>query len=93
MTTIAANELRRQVTELEQSAIVIDFRDVEYLDSVILGAIVAGCRDAQNDCKQAVLCNACPTVKNILDKMRLDTVWPYYDTLEQAFAAIAENVN
>ncbi|MCX7017244.1 MAG: STAS domain-containing protein [Candidatus Sumerlaeota bacterium] len=69
------------------SAIVLDLGLVEFLDSVGLGAIVAG-RLNLKDKGEIHLCALAPTVESTIHFARLDLIFKVYDSRDSALAAI-----
>lgn len=89
---IESNKVLRMFDSPEIKNVVIDLSKVEYLDSIIIGAIIRLLQRARQMGGQAVFCSACENMQNILKCIKVGTLWPLYDTREAAIAALSESL-
>lgn len=68
--------------------LVVDLGQVTYLGSIMIGSIIALCKRAVDGGGQAVLCNASNGMFDALQIMKLDTVFPYFQTREAALNSL-----
>ncbi|HEU5481171.1 MAG TPA: STAS domain-containing protein, partial [Candidatus Tumulicola sp.] len=65
--------------------VVVDMSSVRFIDSTCLGKLAAMRRErARRDLPQEKLVISSPQMRRIFEIVRFDTVWPIYDTLEEA---------
>ncbi len=88
---IESNKVLRLFDLPEIKNVLIDLSHVEYLDSIIIGAIIRLLQRARQTGGQAVFCSACDNMQNILKCIKVGTLWPLYDSREAALAALSEN--
>ena len=88
---IESNKVLRMLDAPEVRNVIIDLTYVEYLDSIIIGAIIRLLQRAKQSGGQAVFCNACENMQNILKCIKIGTLWPLYDSREAAITALTEN--
>lgn len=78
-----------QVTRLLQTrgfrTVVIDFKDVPLVGSVILDAVATFCRNARDG---AAMCGATPEMRSVLETMNFSSIWPYYQSREEALRSL-----
>ncbi|MFI7492327.1 STAS domain-containing protein [Micromonospora echinaurantiaca] len=69
--------------------VVVDLARVHLIDSTGLGLLVRAHRDARE--RGAVLCLAAPSryIRTVLHTMRVDGLFPVFDTVEEAVAEVA----
>ena len=84
-----SNELFRMLDGPDVEHVLIDLSAVDYIDSVIIGAIIRLLQKARQRRGQAVFCCASESMREILKSIKIGTLWPLYDTREKALAAIA----
>lgn len=82
------NALHELLEQPEHQHFVVDLGSAKYYSSVVIGAFIAICTKAERDGGAAALCNAPGSVYDTLEIMRLHEIFPYYDTREEAIAAI-----
>lgn len=87
---IESNKVLRLLDAPEIKNVIIDLHQVEYLDSILIGAIIRLLQRAKQSGGQAVFCNACDNMQNILSCIKLGILWPLFETREEALAALAE---
>ncbi len=87
---IESNKVLRLLDAPEIKNVIIDLHQVEYLDSILIGAIIRLLQRAKQSGGQAVFCSACDNMQNILSCIKLGILWPLFETREEALAALAE---
>lgn len=66
---------------VSSSAIIVDFRDVEFLDSAGLMALVAGYKEAKNQICNFMITGVSPSVRIIFEVSQLDQILGVRDSL------------
>jgi anti-anti-sigma factor len=79
----------RCVAEVDCGAIVLNLREIRYLDSNGLGAIVSAYKAALAAGKSLALCEPGPTNRHILQRTSIHNLMPIFDDAESALAALA----
>ncbi|MCH9727523.1 MAG: STAS domain-containing protein [Planctomycetes bacterium] len=87
---IESNKVLRLLDAPEIKNVIIDLNQVEYLDSILIGAIIRLLQRAKQAGGQAVFCQACENMQNILSCIKVGTLWPLFDSREEAIAALSE---
>lgn len=86
---VLADEITRLHDQLDDAKhIVVDVGSAPYFGSLILGAVIALCKRVTDAGGKAALCNANTGMRESLQIMRIDTVIPYFETREEALAAV-----
>ena len=80
-----ANAVVHAVTNHGFRHLVVDFAAVPIVGSVIIESIASFCRAAGG---KAALCSATPEMYQVLDDMKLNTIWLHYANREDALAAV-----
>ncbi|QDT44794.1 STAS domain protein [Gimesia alba] len=88
---VESNKVLRLFDAPEVKNVIIDLSEVNYLDSIIIGAIIRLLQRAKQTGGHAVFCNACDNMQNILKCIKVGTLWPLYDSREAAITALNEN--
>lgn len=88
---VESNKVLRLFDSPEIKNVLIDLSKVEYLDSIIIGAIIRLLQRARQSGGKAVFCSGCENMQNILKCIKVGTLWPLYDTREEALATLSEN--
>jgi len=88
---IESNKVLRLFDEPEIKNVIIDLSQVKYLDSILIGAIIRLLQRAKQSGGQAVFCNACENMQNILSCIKMGTLWPLFDSRDEAISTLSEN--
>lgn len=80
---LAFKNAMRQTTERTAKRVVLDLSAVEFVDSSGLGAIVASMK-ALGSGRKLILAGLTPTVEKVFRLTRMDSVFPIYQTLDDA---------
>tara|TARA_R110000868_G_scaffold149766_1_gene372430 strand:- start:130442 stop:130813 length:372 start_codon:yes stop_codon:yes gene_type:complete len=86
-----SNNLFRLFQSPEIKNVIIDLSKVDYLDSIIINSIIRLLQHARQTGGQSVFCNACDNMQNILQSIKLGTLWPLLDSQEEAIYYISMN--
>jgi anti-sigma B factor antagonist len=88
-----AQELQQQLSHVvnseEHSILVVDMKQVEFLDSAGLMVLVNGFRMAQELGRRLIICSIAPSVRIIFELTQLDKVFEIFDTRASVEAALA----
>ncbi len=92
----AYNEVHLESNALVQIAdepgltnLVVDLRDVDYIDSVIISSVLRLLTRTKQNGGKSVFCHASSAMKEILQCIRLGKLWPHFDTREEALQSLA----
>jgi anti-anti-sigma factor len=86
---IESNKILSLFNSPEIKNVIIDLTKVDYLDSIIISSMIRLLQHARQTGGQAVFCNACEDMQNILKNIKLGTLWPLFETREEAISYIA----
>lgn len=89
-------ELEREIAGLHRlldderiTGFLVDTGQAPYFSSIVLGAVLAMCQKVRVRGGNAACCNASDGMRDVMKIMKLDAVLPYYETREEALAALA----
>jgi anti-sigma B factor antagonist len=88
--TTELTETGRRLVADGKTALLVDLADVEYVNSVALGAFTgpfATCSRAEGTLK---VCNLQERVRYLFDVVRVNTLFTYFDSADAALAAFAK---
>ena len=68
--------------------VVVDVGNAPHYGSLVIGAIMALCKKANNRGGLAAFCNASEGMLDMLQIMEIDSVMPYYPTRREAIYAV-----
>jgi len=92
---VMESDLRREVEALHKlmdtpgvKNLVIDVGDAPHLGSLIIGALMALCKKADDRGGTSAFCNASEGMLDMLQIMKIDSVMPYYPSLQEAVDAV-----
>ena len=81
---------KKTVTRLLEDGsvnLLVDLKDVEFLDSTGLGALVRALTTSQKEGGQTKLLHAGPQVRKLLEMTKLDSVFEMHEDLERAVSS------
>lgn len=84
-----ANYVRGLAAKDKYKALVIDLGNLNYFGSEFIGALITIAREKKNRRGKVVVCNAVEQMRDVLQNMSLFKLWPYFETREEALAAVA----
>jgi anti-anti-sigma factor len=85
------DSLHAQFDKAEVQNVLIDIGGAPFFGSIIIGAIVALCHKAVAGGGKAAMCDATGGMRDVIRIMKLDQVFPYYDTPEEATESLRSN--
>ena len=92
---VMESDLRREVESLHKlmetpgvTNVVIDVGHAPHFGSLIIGALMALCKKANDRGGLAAFCNASDGMLDMLQIMKIDTVMPYYASRQEAIEAV-----
>ncbi len=92
---VLESDLRREVDALHKMMdapglinVVVDVGNAPHYGSLVIGAIMALCKKANNRGGLAAFCNASDGMLDMLQIMKIDSVMPYYPTRREALDAV-----
>lgn len=88
---VESNKVLRLFDNPETKNVIIDLSKVDYLDSILIGAIIRLLQRAKQSGGQAVFCNASENMQNILSCIKIGTLWPLFDSCEEAISIVSKN--
>jgi len=83
-----SNKVLRLFDSPEIKNVIIDLSRVDYLDSIIIGSLIRLLQRAKQTGGQAVFCNACENMQNILKCIKIGTLWPLFESREEAITTV-----
>jgi anti-sigma B factor antagonist len=86
--TVETQELLDFLNQSAALNLVIDLANGDYLGTSMLGAIVKLWKRISQHGGRLALCNVSDSVNDVLRVTKLQTVWPIYNSREQALAAV-----
>jgi anti-anti-sigma factor len=92
---VMESDLRREVDALHRLLdtpgvinVVVDVGNAPHYGSLIIGALMALCKKANDRGGTAVFCNASQGMLDMLQIMKIDSVMPYFPTRSEAMQAV-----
>jgi anti-anti-sigma factor len=92
---VLESDLRREVDSLHKLMdapglvnVVVDVSNAPHFGSIVIGALMALCKKANNRGGQAAFCNASQGMLDMLQIMKIDSVMPYYPTRREAIDGV-----
>ena len=85
---VDSNALLAKLADKSIEHILIDLEFVEYIDSIIIGAIIRMLQKIKMSGGKAVFCNASEQMQEILKSIKIGTLWPLFESRELAIADI-----
>ncbi|MBW3542508.1 MAG: STAS domain-containing protein [Planctomycetes bacterium] len=83
-----SNDVFRLLDEPALKNVLIDLSAVDYVDSVIIGSIIRLLQKAKLKRGKACFCRASQQMYEILKSIKIGSLWPLFDTREEALAAM-----
>lgn len=80
----ASNDLFCRVNDPSIRNLIIDLSDVDYVDSIIIGAMIRILQKTKMGGGRAVFCCASENMLSVLKSIKIGTLWPCFDDREQA---------
>ncbi|WP_414548070.1 STAS domain-containing protein [Anabaena sp. CCY 0017] len=86
LNSVKGNELRREITNLtstDADIILIDLKDVNFIDSSGLGALVAAMQAVKQSNGKLFICSVNDQVKTIFELTKMDRILQVFTTREE----------
>ena len=83
-----SNGLLEEFSANQHVNTIVDLSKVDYVDSIIIGALIRLLQKARMAGGQAVFCSASDNMKDILSCIKIGTLWPLFSTRDEALAAV-----
>ena len=80
-------------TAQRTGAVILDLTNLEYMDSTAIGVLVGALHRLKSENRDLVLVNPRERIASLLRVAKLDTLFPIYATVEEAFAALARRAS
>lgn len=71
--------------------LVINFKNVEIVGSIMISAIIKLARKITSKKGQAAFCSASETMEEVMQSMNLTRLWPCFETQEEAIESFKPN--
>ena len=94
LTSEEAPEMKTQFLKLlteEGEELVINLKEVEYMDSTGLGSLLFGIRQAERYDKDLVLCEVSSRIQSLIKIAHLENVLEIFETEKEAIKALQED--
>ena len=85
-------EAAREFVQVGNVAIVVDFADVDYMNSLGLGALTRILITTSNQNGRLKVCNVLGRVRKLFDVVKFDRLFVYYDSEAAALEALAKEM-
>ncbi|WP_417387439.1 STAS domain-containing protein [Gimesia sp.] len=85
---IESNKVIKLFSKPELKNVIIDLHRVDHLDSIIISSIIRLLQQAKQTGGQAVFCNACENMQDLLKCVKIGSYWPLFDSREAALQAV-----
>ncbi len=82
-------ELTTAVTNQSDSILLVDMKEIEFMDSAGLMALIKGFRLAQSLNRRFSICSVAPSVRIVFELTQLDNVFEIFDSQEDFKATLA----
>jgi anti-sigma B factor antagonist len=73
--------------------LIVNLKDVNFIDSSGLTSLVAGMRDADKENGSFRICNVHPEAKLVFEVTMMDSVFEIFETEEEALEGVPRNIN
>jgi len=79
-----ANSVRDLLIKPDVQHLVLNLSQLQYFGSEFIGSLVSMAREVRNRRGKALICEANPTMLDVLKNMSLFKLWPYFETEPEA---------
>ena len=83
------SELTNAIKEQPDSIVLVDMKEIEFMDSAGLMALIKGFRLSQNLNRRFSICSVAPSVRIVFELTQLDNVFEIFDSKEDFEATLA----
>lgn len=81
---LESNSLQRVLDDVQLHHVVVDLKDVDYVDSVIISSILRCLTKVKQRRGKSVFCCASENMKELLKCIRIGKLWPDFPTRDEA---------
>lgn len=85
---LQTNHLYHLLDDPNVDSVVVDFSQVDYLDTIILSCLLRLLTKVRYGNGRGALCCVSPRMEEVLANVKLNSMWPVYPTREQAVQAV-----
>ncbi|MEW4489718.1 STAS domain-containing protein [Thalassoglobus sp. JC818] len=85
-----ANTIRGEIARKNAKNLVLNLAELEYFGSEFIGSLVSMLRETRMRRGTGCFCAANDQMLKVLQNMSLFKLWPYYNTVSEALAALEE---
>jgi len=85
-----SNLLMQIFDEPELKHVLFDLNQGDYLDSVIIGALIRLAQQCRMDGGRATFCNGSEHMLSVLKCIKVGDLWPYFETRAEALAELQD---
>ena len=82
------SELTAAIEDQPNSAVLVDMKEVEFMDSAGLMSLIKGFRLIQNRNRRFSICSVAPSVRIVFELTQLDKVFEIFDSREDFEATL-----
>jgi len=86
----ATNTLVDSISRQKIRQMVVDFGEVDVVGSIMISSIIKLARSIARQQGSAAFCNSSETMRDVISTMNLTKLWPYFDSRDEAIAALTE---
>lgn len=83
------NELTNAIEKQPNSVLLVDMKEIEFMDSAGLMALIKGFRLSQSLNKRFSICSVAPSVRIVFELTQLDNVFEMFNSKEEFEATLA----
>ena len=87
---IEANNIRRDIGKPDVANLIIDLEQLDYFGSEVIGVFITMAREASNRGGKAAMCNVSDKMRNVLQNMKLFSLWPHFSSRAEALVFVRE---
>lgn len=82
------NSLHALLEQASSRALVVDLGRAKYFNSIVVGAVLTLCAKMKQQSRPALLCNANDAMLDVIQIMKLDSLFPYFPTRDEAMRSV-----
>jgi anti-anti-sigma factor len=82
------NAMHELLERPASKALIVDLGRAKYFSSIVVGAVLTLCSKMKQLSRPAALCNATEAMLDVIQIMKLDTVFPYHETRDDALRSV-----
>ncbi|QDT89992.1 STAS domain-containing protein [Gimesia algae] len=86
---IESNKVLKLLSSPELKNVIVDLFKVNHLDSIIISSLIRLLQHARQTGGQAVFCNACENMQDLLRCIKVGSYWPLFESREAAIQGVS----